>query len=72
MSNTPKTLTTEETNRLLDALQNVGGTPKQVRRGIRNHCLAVVMLDAGLRVSETIGLEVRDLIFNNPDLCKAL
>ncbi len=62
---TPKTLTSEEADRLLDALLNVGGTPKQVRRGIRNHCLAVVMLDAGLRCSEAIGLEVRDLIFNN-------
>ncbi|MBA7476941.1 Tyrosine recombinase XerD [subsurface metagenome] len=62
---TPKTLTSEEANLLLVALQVSDGTPKQVRKGIRNHCLAVVMLDGGLRVSEAIGLEVRDLIFNN-------
>jgi integrase/recombinase XerD len=62
---TPKTLTTDECHRLLNALQITDGTPKQVRRGIRNYTLALVMLDAGLRVSETIGLEVRDLIFNN-------
>jgi len=65
MSNTPKTLTTDECHRLLDILQITDGTPKQVHRGIRNHTLALVMLDAGLRVSESIGLEVADLIFNN-------
>ena len=60
-----KTLTTEECHRLLDALQITDGTPKQVRRGIRNYTLALVMLDAGLRVSEATSLEVSDLIFNN-------
>jgi len=72
MSSTPKTLTTDECHRLLDALQIRDGTPKQVRRGIRNYTLALVMLDAGLRVSEAIGLEVNDLIFNNAPVTSVL
>lgn len=72
MSATPKTLTSEQCHLLLDILQNTDGTPKQVRRGIRNHTLALVMLDAGLRVSEAIGLEVGDLIFNNAPVTSLL
>jgi site-specific recombinase XerD len=71
-SKSPKTLTTDECHRLLDALQISDGTPKQVRRGIRNYTLALVMLDAGLRVSETIGLDVTDLIFNNAPVTSVL
>ena len=63
MSRTPKTLTTAECNRLLDHLLFEDGTSIQVRRGIRNFTLALVMLDAGLRVSEASGLEVADLWF---------
>ncbi|GAJ04610.1 unnamed protein product, partial [marine sediment metagenome] len=58
------TLTTDECHRLLDTLRNANGTPNQVRRGIRNHTLALVILDAGLRVSEVTGLRVADLWFN--------
>lgn len=65
MSSTPKTLTTIECQHLLDILRHTDGTPKQVRRGIRNYTLALVMLDAGLRVSEVTGLEAADLWFNN-------
>jgi len=64
-SSAPKTLTAQECDSLLVALLNKDGTPKQLRRGIRNHTLALLMLDAGLRVSEAIGLNVTDLIFNN-------
>jgi len=71
-STTPKTLTTDECHRLLDALQITDGTPKQVRRGIRNHTLALVMLDAGLRVSEVTGLDITDLIFNNAPVTSVL
>ncbi|GAI73126.1 unnamed protein product, partial [marine sediment metagenome] len=55
---------TDECHRLLDTLRNANGTPNQVRRGIRNHTLALVILDAGLRVSEVTGLRVADLWFN--------
>ena len=65
MSKVPKTLTAEQCQLLLDALRNTDGTPKQVRRGIRNYTLALVMLDAGLRVSEVTGLKACDLIFKN-------
>jgi len=72
MSSTPKTLTSDECHRLLDILQITDGTQKQVRRGIRNHTLALVMLDAGLRVSEVTGLDVTDLIFNNAPVTSVL
>ena len=72
MSNTPKTLTADECHRLLDTLQNTNGTPNQVRRGIRNYTLTLVMLDAGLRVSEATGLDVTDLIFNNVPVTSVL
>lgn len=72
MSSTPKTLTNEETHKLLDALRNADGTPAQVRKGIRNYCIALVMLDAGLRVSEVTGLNVTDLIFNNAPVTSVL
>lgn len=60
-----KTLTADECDRFLNALRNTTGTTAQAHRGIRNYTLALVMLDAGLRVSEATGLEVADLWFNN-------
>ncbi|GAI57797.1 unnamed protein product, partial [marine sediment metagenome] len=66
------TLTTDECHRLLNALRISLGTPKQIRRGFRNYTLALVMLDAGLRVSEAIGLDVTDLIFNNAPVTSIL
>ncbi len=69
---TPKTLTTDECHRLLDILRNTDGTQKQVRRGIRNYTIALIMLDAGLRVSEVTGLNVTDLIFNNAPVTSVL
>jgi len=72
MSKSPKTLTTDECHRLLNALQITDGTPNQVRRGIRNYCIALVMLDAGLRVSEVAGLQVADLWFNNAPVTSVL
>ncbi len=62
--NAPKTLTADECRLLLEALLSKHGTTSQVRKGIRNHAIALVMLDAGLRVSEVVGLKVSDLMFN--------
>ncbi len=62
---TPKTLTTEQCQLLLDALLRKDGTPKQQHRGIRNHALALVMLDAGLRVGEAVQLLKSSLWFNS-------
>lgn len=64
MSNAPKTLTADECLLLLEALLARHGTTSQVRRGLRNHAIALVILDAGLRSSEVAGLKVADLIFN--------
>ncbi|MBA7523546.1 Tyrosine recombinase XerD [subsurface metagenome] len=61
--NAPKTLTTDECNLLLEALLAMHGTTSQVRRGIRNHAIALVLLDAGLRTSEAAGLKIADLVF---------
>ena len=72
MSKSPKTLTTDECHRLLDTLRITDGTPTQVRRGIRNYTIALVMLDAGLRVSEVTGLDVTDLWFNNAPVTSVL
>ncbi len=71
-SKAPKTLTTDECNRLLEALRNSVGTSSRARRGIRNYTLALVMLDAGLRVSEVTGLDVTDLWFNNTPVTSVL
>jgi len=63
-SEIPKTLTVEECRQLLEILSSRTGTPGQIRKGIRNQAVALLMLDAGLRVSETTGLRVSDLMFN--------
>jgi len=69
---TPKTLTVDEENLLLDTLRNKDGTQRQQRKGIRNHALALVMLDAGLRIAEATGLEVNDLWFQNSPVTSIL
>ncbi len=71
-SKTPKTLTAKECNRLLDTLLFKDGTLTQVHRGIRNYTIALVMLDAGLRVSEATSLNVTDLWFNNAPVTSVL
>jgi len=71
-SSTPKTLTSDQCQLLLDALLCRDGTPKQQHRGTRNFTLALVMLDAGLRVAEVTGLEVADLWFNNAPVTSLL
>ncbi|MBA7518885.1 Tyrosine recombinase XerC [subsurface metagenome] len=62
--NAPKTLTADECKLLLEALLCRNRSPYQSHRGVRNHCLALVMLDAGLRAGEVVRLRVSDLIFN--------
>ncbi len=69
MTTTPKTLTAFESHQLLKALLCKSGTPKQVRRGIRNYTMALLMLDAGLRVGEVVQLRTTDLWYG---LCAVL
>lgn len=65
MTGTPKTLTVTESHQLLDALLVKQGTAKQFRRGIRNYTMALLMLDAGLRVGEVVQLKISDLWFGS-------
>jgi len=62
---TPQTLTIQEQHALLEELIVTQGTRKQFRKGVRNTCIALCMLEAGLRVGEVISLKVSDLWFNN-------
>ena len=59
-----KTLSTVEADLLLEALQQHYGTAAAIQISIRNYCMAVLMLDAGLRVGELVKLKGSDLVFN--------
>lgn len=63
-SESPPTLETEECAKLLDSLFSNASTPKKKRKAVRNHCMALLMLDAGLRVGELVALRLSDLFFN--------
>jgi len=63
MTNTPKTLTQSETSAFLYALLSRANNKSRSRKAYRNHCLALLMLDAGLRVGEATRLFVSDLWF---------
>ncbi|MBA7612274.1 Tyrosine recombinase XerC [subsurface metagenome] len=63
MTSTPKTLNVTECHRLLDALLVKDGTEKQFRKGMRNYTMALLMLDAGLRVGEVVRLAQNDLFY---------
>ena len=65
MSTHPKSLTVDECHLILAALLVNGSTPGQKCRSVRNHCMAVLMLDAGLRVGELVQLRQLDLAFEN-------
>lgn len=62
---TPKTLTTEECDKLLKELLKRRGYSETTKKGIRNHTIALLMLDAGLRVGEAVQLHISDLWFNS-------
>lgn len=64
MSPAPKTLTVTECHQLLNALLCKDGTENQFRKGIRNYLMALLMLDAGLRVGEVVGLVASDLYYH--------
>ena len=68
MSTPPKTLTVTECHQLLDALLCKKGTKKQFRKGIRNYTIALLMLDAGLRVGEVVSLTQQDLTYPTPPI----
>jgi integrase/recombinase XerC len=61
----PKTLETEDCIKLLNVLKCEQGTDRQRQLGIRNHCIALLMLDAGLRVGEVVKLRIGDLFYDS-------
>lgn len=63
-SESPTTLETAESDNLLDYLRHNTGTANKMRKAVRNYCMALLMLDAGLRVGELVALRVQDLFFN--------
>lgn len=63
MSITLHTLSPDECDKLLDHLQTQGGTETQKRHALRNYCMALLMLDTGLRVGELTKLLVTDLFY---------
>ena len=64
MSTQPKTLSVTECHLILTTLLIHGSSPGHMRRAFRNHCMAALMLDAGLRVGELVQLRQRDLSFD--------
>jgi len=65
MSDSPKTLTAQETDLLLQGLLFSGHTHKKNLKGLRNYLIALLMLDAGLRVGEVTQLLTTDLWCKN-------
>lgn len=64
MSKTIKTISLDESKKLLQELQYKDGSTRQRRNGIRNYLMCLLMLDAGLRVGELVQLNQTDLIFS--------
>lgn len=76
---TPKTLTTEECKKLLHELLHHKRHNGYRIKSIRNHTIALLMLDAGLRVGEVVKLQWSSLWYNsvpvtsiiiNPEIAK--
>jgi len=60
--NTPKTLTTDESKKLIKTLHSNYANHGNYRRAIRNTCIGLLMLDAGLRVGEVAQLRRNRLL----------
>jgi len=63
MTTTPKTLSVTECHQLLAEILVESGTKKQFAKGIRNYTIALLMIDAGLRVGEVVQLAQTDLYY---------
>lgn len=63
-SESPPTLEREECAKILDTLLTSWTTSNKERQAVRNYCMALLMLDAGLRVGELVALHFSDLFFN--------
>ncbi len=65
MSTPPKTLSNVEYCGLLMQLRKHKPTDSSKRRAMRDFTMALLMLDAGLRVGEVVQLKISDLIFDD-------
>lgn len=65
MKNTPKTLTGDELFLLFDELRKHSASVASTRRALRNYTMALLMVDAGLRVGELVKLQRADLFVSN-------
>jgi len=65
MSGTPKTLTVTECHQLLAELGPKENSSRGFTKSIRNYTMALLMLDAGLRVGEVVALKLSDLYFGH-------
>jgi len=61
---TPRTLDSEQQIEILHALLKIGAPPKTLKKGVRNHLMGCLMLEAGLRVGEVVKLKYSHLFFN--------
>lgn len=66
MSRPPETLTIEESEKLLTTLRNDGVAGFAAWKYLRNYAMALLMLDAGLRVGEVCRLSLSDLLTVSP------
>ena len=64
-SESPPTLESAESEKVLDILRHNAGTANKTRKAVRNHTLALLMLEAGLRVGELVQLRKSSLWFNS-------
>ena len=65
MQNSIPTLSVSDCETLLTALEPFATSPKKALQGRRNKTIALLMLEAGLRVGELVKLKVSDLYFNS-------
>jgi site-specific recombinase XerD len=65
MPKTPETLTIEESEKLLTTLRSSNSSSFNAWRHLRNYTIALLMLDAGLRVGEVVSLPICSLIVGN-------
>jgi len=72
MSTAPQTLTDEDVIKLLIILLSGFGTEQRKKKSVRNYTMAVLMLDAGLRVGEVVQIHAVDLWFNNAPVTSVL
>ena len=62
---TPRSLTGEESLQLLEQLSRYTDSEQSRRYAIRNRLIALLMLDAGLRIGEVLQLRISDLVIED-------